>query len=137
MDRLSPTDLSTLCAKINSAIDVKEFVPLLQYYPERALQAFGLWRMYCPNHEETLFRTLVINPRRNTCHCEYSCCAAHQPTDLVDLLCKVRGITRPDALLLIIEAFGFERLKITEEQEQQIKGLLEEDRELSDFADMD
>jgi hypothetical protein len=137
MESLNPKDLSALCARINAAIDVKEFIPLLQYYPEKALQAFGLWRMYCPLHEETLFRTLVINPRRNTCHCEYSCCVAHQPSDLVDVLCKTRGLTRPDTLVLLIETFGLERLKITPEQEEQIRRLIEEDRELSDLAELD
>lgn len=114
-------DFDVLCARVNAAIDVQKFITLLGYHPDRAIQSMGLWRMYCPVHGDTLFRTLVINPRRNTCHCDHTNCAAHGPSDLIDLLAKVRQTTRAGAVLELIAHIEADRLTMTEDQEQLVR----------------
>lgn len=114
-------DFDVLCARVNSAIDVQQFVNILNFHPDRAIQSMGLWRLYCPVHGDTLFRTLVINPRRNTCHCDHTNCAAHGPSDLIDLLAKVRQTNRASAVLELIEQIEPARLTLTGEQEQLVR----------------
>lgn len=114
-------DFDVLCARINAAVDVSKYVHLVGYHADRAIQSMGLWRLYCPVHGDTLFRTLVINPRRNTCHCDHTNCAAHGPSDLIDLLAKVRQTNRAIAVTELIDHIEPARLTLTVEQEQLVK----------------
>ncbi|MDK2973492.1 MAG: zinc finger protein [Candidatus Sumerlaeota bacterium] len=122
---MNDREFSAVCARINSSLDVKEFIRLLGYYPEKAIRAGGLWRLFCPIHGDTLFRTLVVNPRRNTYHCEYSLCSIHQPGDLVDLLTKVRGCTREEAVAELYERFGADQLRLSATQDANLRDLTE------------
>jgi len=114
-------EFSALCARVNAALDVKQVVALIGYYPERAIQVAGLWRLFCPIHQETVFRTLVINPRRNTYHCEHTLCAAHQPGDLIDLLAKVHNKTRSQVVVDLMETVGQDVLRLSEDQEKLLR----------------
>ncbi len=114
-------EFSALCAKINGALDVRDVIDLLDYNADKAIQSGGLWRLYCPIHNETVFRTLVINPRRNTYFCEYSACPAHQPGDLIELLSRVRQIHKAEVVLTLLKKFGTEKLRLTVEQGKLLK----------------
>jgi DNA primase len=113
---LDSREFSALCARINSALDIRELIDLIGYYPNRAIKVGGLWRTLCPVHNETIFRTLVINPRRNTYHCEHGVCPAHQPGDLIDLLAKARGCSRAKAVNELLQRIGSEKLRLTDRQ---------------------
>lgn len=119
--RMNDREFDNLCARINSSLDVKEFIDLLGYHADKAIRTAGLWRMFCPIHGDTLFRTLVINPRRNTYHCEYSLCAIHKPADLVDLLARVRGVAREAAVGELLDRFGAQHLRLTATQEVMLR----------------
>ncbi len=114
-------EFSTLCAKINGALDVRDVIDLLDYSSDKAIQSAGLWRLYCPIHQETVFRTLVINPRRNTYICEYSACPAHQPGDLIELLSRVRATPKVEIVLILLKKYGTEKLRLTVEQGKLLK----------------
>lgn len=120
---MTEREFSAACARINSSLDVKEYIDLLGYYPEKAVRSGGLWRLFCPLHKDTLFRTLVINPRRNTYHCEYSLCTIHQPGDLIDLLARVRGGTLEQAVVELHERFGAEKLRLSAVQDANLREL--------------
>ncbi len=119
---MNSKEFSALCARINAALDVREYIQMLDYHPDKAIQVAGLWRLYCPVHQERVFRTLVINPRRNTYFCEHTACAAHQPGDLIELLIKVRQAPRAQIVIELIERFGSKNLRITEQQEELLRG---------------
>jgi len=117
-------EFNNLCARINGALDTRAVIDLLGYHPDKAIRSGNLWRMYCPVHKDTIFRTLVLNPRRNTCHCEYSACEAHRPTDYIELIARARKTTRTKAVRFIIEHFGTDHLKLSEQQMETLKHFL-------------
>lgn len=121
---MNEREFEALCARMNAALDVQDVIQLIDYESERAIRVAGLWRMFCPIHGDTLFRTLVINPRRNTYHCEYSPCEAHQPGDLLDLLMKVRKMTREEIVSELLELYGAQRLRLSHTQESILRHYL-------------
>lgn len=118
---MNDADFSTLCARINAALDVRDVIDLVDYMPDKAIHSAGLWRLYCPLHGEKVFRTLVINPRRNTYVCEYSACDAHQPGDLIDLLARVHAMSAAEMVLHLVKKLGVEKLRLSDEQAKQLK----------------
>ena len=116
-------DFIATCARINASLDIKEYVAFLDYHPERAIKSQGLYRMLCPLHGETVFRTLVLNPRRNTAHCEHSGCDGHRPCDLIELAMKVYRKTREEIVLMMLDHFGQERLQLTNDLVEQLRQL--------------
>jgi hypothetical protein len=108
---------ATLCARINAALDLEEYIRSLNYFPDKALLSGGVWRLLCPVHQEQVFRTLIINPRRNTCFCEHVNCGFHTHGDLIELLVKTRRLTRAMVVVSLLDHFGAEKLRLTEEQE--------------------
>lgn len=123
----SDREFGILCAQINSALDAREVIDFIDYFPERANRVGKLYRAFCPVHKERLFRTLVVNPRRNTHHCEHQPCPAHQPGDLIDLVARAHGVSRKKAAALLIAHFGPERLKLSDRQAQRIQDMLDEE----------
>lgn len=113
-----------LCARINAALDARDLIQIIDYHADKAIRSGGLYRMYCPIHGDTVFRTLLLNPRRNTVHCEYSACAAHQPMDFIELLARCRGCSRPKAVVELIETLGPQKLKLNEDQEGFLRHFL-------------
>lgn len=105
-----------ICARVNAALDARELIDFLDYNAARANKVKGLWRCFCPIHEDHVFRTLVINPRRNTYHCEYTGCPANQPNDFIDLVARSRHISRFQAVQDLIGRFGLEKLRLTPEE---------------------
>lgn len=112
---------STLCARINAALDLEEYIAFLNYHPEKALFSGGVWRLLCPVHNETVFRTLIINPRRNTCFCEHVNCGFHTHGDLIELLVKTRRLTRSMVVVSLLDHFQPEKLRLTLEQEEFLR----------------
>ena len=123
----SEREFGSLCAQINGALDARELIDFIDYFPERANRSGKLFRVFCPVHKERIFRTLIINPRRNTHHCEHQPCPAHQPGDLIDLVSRARGVTRRKAVALLIEHFGPERLRLSERQVERLQEMLDEE----------
>jgi len=112
---------ASLCARINAAIDVEEFIDFFDYESDKAIYSGGVWRLLCPIHNENVFRTLIINPRRNTAFCEHTNCAAHTHGDLIELLVKYRRLPRAMVVVDIVKHFGAEKLRLTEEQEEFLR----------------
>lgn len=115
--------LDSLCARINSVLDVREYIYFLDYYPERAIKVQGVWRMLCPVHGEQMFRTLVLNPRRNTAHCEHSACTAHKPMNLISLAVLVRGEAPERVVVAMVDFFGQAKLELDEDQRALVEQL--------------
>lgn len=110
---MDPKDFAALCARINGALDVREYINLLGYHGDRAIKVGNLYRLFCPIHKDTVFRSLVINPRRNTYHCEHTACPGHSPGDLIDLLAKARGVPLTASCMELIAHFGHEALHVS------------------------
>lgn len=125
---MEPRELNALCAHINASLDIKEYIHFLDYHPEKAIKSQGLYRMLCPLHGETVFRTLVLNPRRNTAHCEHAGCEGHRPCDLIEMAMRIRREDRTTIVMRLLEFFGPERLQLTPSMLQQIRMLQLADR---------
>ena len=111
---------TSLCARINSSLEVKKVIEHVGFHPDKAVKAGGLWRLFCPIHGEEIFRTLVLNPRRNTYHCEHTACPAHQPGDMIDLLARVKRTSREYIVGELLAEYGAQRLRLTPQQEEEL-----------------
>ncbi|MCB2154193.1 hypothetical protein KQI84_04855 [bacterium] len=123
----SEREFGILCAQVNGALDAREVIDFVDYYPERANRVGKLWRAFCPVHRERIFRTLVVNPRRNTHHCEHQPCPAHQPGDLIDLVARAKKVSRKTAVVLLVDHFGAERLRLSDRQVDRLREMLDQE----------
>lgn len=117
-----------ICAKVNQAFDARQFLSFLNYKPEMARRNGDVWLAMCPIHKETVFRTLVINPRNNTYHCENHSCPANKPGDFIDLYCKARNLTIPESIRELVNHFGAEYFGLTPKQLSVIDDLVQQVR---------
>lgn len=122
---------SAICAQVNSAFEVRGFADYIGWHAEKMVRQGDVFRMYCPIHGETVFRTLVLNPRNNTYHCEHTACPGHHAADFLDLLCKVQNKSLPEVIQDAVDHFGAEYFRLNERQLKVLGKLVEEARMLA------
>jgi len=113
---MEPQNLWEIFARINGALDMRRFIDYLDYHPDRAIKTQGVWRLLCPLHADTVFRTLVLNPRRNTAHCEHGPCRGHLPMNLLELASAAHNAPIERVALDLLNLFGDDDLKVTLEE---------------------
>lgn len=115
---------ATICAQVNAALEVRALVRTIGWHPDRLIREGDVYLALCPLHRETVFRTLVLNPRANTYHCKHVACQGHQPGDFLDLLARVRSCTLPEVLEGLVTQFGAEHFRLTPPQVALIHDLV-------------
>lgn len=101
---------------MNAAFEIRALVEYLQWHPDKLKREGDVYLGLCPIHRDTIFRTLVLNPRNNTYHCRHMACPGHAPADFLDLLCRVRGESLPTAMLHAAAHFGQEYFRLSDSQ---------------------
>lgn len=107
---------ASICAQMNSAITAQEVMEYLQYHPDKVVRSGEVYLALCPIHGETVFRTLVLNPRNNTYQCRYSSCAGNNASDFLDLIVRVTGKELAMAMLDLVAHYGAPKFSLTERQ---------------------
>jgi hypothetical protein len=105
-----------ICALVNGAFDVRDLVEFIGWHPKKLVRTGDIYVALCPIHRDTIFRTLVINPRNNTYHCKHGGCPGNAPADFIDLITRVRGTTIPEVIEAVIAHFGADYFRLTERQ---------------------
>jgi hypothetical protein len=113
--------LAPICALINSGFEVRELVAYIGWHPEKLVRSGDVYLALCPLHRETVFRTLVLNPRNNTYHCKHQLCPGANPADFVDLL--VRWRQQPLGVVLndVMEHFDADYFRLNGKQVRLIR----------------
>lgn len=119
---------ASICARVNSGLNVHLMMEHIGWYPEKIVRQGEIYRALCPIHREEVFRTLVLNPRNNTYHCEHQQCLGKHPADFLDLLSKVFDLTLPEVIKRMVDEFGAEQFRLSDRQVQTIERLAEEAR---------
>lgn len=125
---MNENSYAAICAQVNSSFEIRQFIQYVGHFPEKLKRDGDLYLALCPIHGETVFRTLILNPRNNTYHCSHFACPGHQPADFLDLLVRVRNSTLPEVLDDVIEHFGPAYFRITPAQREVVKDLVRQVR---------
>lgn len=115
---------ANICAQVNSAFEIRGLVDYIAWYPEKLKREGDVYITLCPIHRDTVFRTLVLNPRINTYQCRHLACPGHSPADFLDLLTKVQNVSLPEVLENVVSHFGRDYFRITEAQMKVIGELV-------------
>lgn len=105
-----------ICAQVNKAFEVAELIDYINWHPTKLVRTGDVYLAFCPIHRDTLFRTLVLNPRNNTYHCKHGGCPGSAPADFIDLLTRMKGLTIPEVIMDAISHFGPEYFRLSEKQ---------------------
>lgn len=113
-----------ICAQMNSALEIRALVNFLNYQPEKLKREGDIFLAMCPIHRDTVFRTLVLNPRNNTYQCRYQACPGNHAADFLDLVVRVQRVTLPEAIDALVKHFGPSYFRLNISQLETIAGLL-------------
>lgn len=116
---------ASICAQMNSALNPREVIEYLQYHPDKVVRSGEVYVALCPIHRETVFRTLMLNPRNNTYLCRYSSCAGNNASDFLDLIVRVTGKELAAAMLELAAHYGVAKFSLTERQLTTLRKLAE------------
>jgi hypothetical protein len=119
---------AAICAQVNSAFEVRGLIEYIGWHPEKLTQRGDVFSALCPIHQDPVFRTLVLNPRKNTYHCEHGNCPGNYPADFLDLLVKVFHKPLPEVIQDAVDHFGAEYFRLTPRQLKVIEELVLEAR---------
>jgi hypothetical protein len=125
---ISEGEYSAICAQVNSGLEINDLLTYLNWYPEKLIRQGDVFITLCPIHQDTIFRTLVINTRNKTYCCKHVHCPGNHPSDYLDLLVKARQLPLPKVLDDVIEHFGPEYFRLSDKQVQAVKGLVQQIR---------
>lgn len=118
------TNYATICAQVNAAFDVRALVEYLGWHAGKLVRRGDVFAGLCPIHQDTVFRTLVLNPRNNTYHCEHGNCPGNSPSDFLDLLVKVSGKSIPEVIADAVDHFGADYFRLSERQIAVVRELV-------------
>ncbi len=117
-----------ICAQINSAFEIRDLLEYIGWHPAKLVRNGEIYMAMCPIHRETLFRTLVLNPRNNTYVCKHGGCPGSIPADFLDLLIRVKGKSLPEVIEEAIDHFGADYFRLSPAHETMIRKLAAEAR---------
>jgi hypothetical protein len=120
-DRISPN----ICAQVNAALESRQVLEYLEWFPEKMIRSGDIYLAYCPIHKDKLFRTLALNPRNNTCHCHHMDCPQNQTSDFLELIVKASGKTIAQVIRDLVVRFGADQFNLAEGQMRFINEMAE------------
>jgi len=120
---------SAICAQINSGFEIQKLVQYIGWKPDKMVRSGDVYLVHCPIHQDSVFRTLVLNPRNNTYHCKHVNCAGNRPSDFLDLLVKVFNKSLPEVIHDVVTHFGPEYFRLSTKQVAIIGELVKVARE--------
>jgi len=125
---LDANSYPAICAQVNSALDIRQLVHFLAYHPDKLKRDGDVYVTLCPIHKETVFRTLILNPRNNTYHCRHQACPGHHAADFLDLVVRVQHVSLPEAISNVVNHFGAEYFRLNAAQLDTIAELVKMSR---------
>ncbi len=105
-----------ICAQINATFEIRQLIKYCGGQPDKLVKSGEVFHAHCPIHGDDLFRTLVLNPRNNTYHCNHGNCPGSKPADFLDLI--VRSKQKPLAQIIenLISEFGPDYFRLSQRQ---------------------
>ena len=94
-----------LIDQVSRQLDPRAVLARIDYRTETIQDAGPVLKCFCPIHEETIFRTLIVEKDARSYRCSNYRCPGHGGGDLIDLYSKARKIGYEQALLELAEAF--------------------------------
>lgn len=98
----------SVIADINGSIDARRLLELIAYKVDKIQETADTIKAFCPIHNETMFRNLIVDKKRNTFRCKYSACEGTEGGNLILLFALARKIPFEDAVSAVMQALGIE-----------------------------
>jgi len=107
--------LEELIARINLVLDAERVLFKINYRVDALQQDRDSIKAFCPIHQDTMIRNLVIDPNRKRFRCQYFNCAGHPGGTLLDLYRLSRNCSDEEAVRFWCEQLGWQGdLKVLE-----------------------
>jgi tetratricopeptide (TPR) repeat protein len=95
--------------KLNMILSAEQVLYQINYRVESIQQSGMVIKAFCPIHQETMIRSLVVDPNKRTFRCNYFNCAGNRGGTLFDLFRLAKDISEEEAVWFWAEQTGLEQ----------------------------
>jgi len=119
---MDPTLLEELKEQINAVLDAETVLYKVNYRVESIEQQGVSIKAFCPIHQETMIRSLIVDPNKRRFRCNYFNCPGNRGGTFLELYCLATGCSEEEGVRFWSEELGLGGQQMLVEDPSRVGG---------------